>query len=70
MNDVAADVGQPEVAALEAVRELQVIEPELMQHRGVQVVDVDTIFRGVPADFVGRSVDLTAFECRRRPSTC
>ena len=36
-------VGEAEVAALETVGEPFVVEAELMQQRGVQVVDVDGI---------------------------
>src|SRR5262249_31764641 len=41
IDDPAADVGQPEVPALEAVREAGVVEAEEAQNRGVVVVDVD-----------------------------
>src|SRR5689334_13499171 len=40
-HDLAADVGQAEIAALETVGQLRVIEAEEVQDRGVQVVDVD-----------------------------
>ena len=43
-DDVAADVGQPEVSTLKAVGELEVIESEGMQHRGVEVIDVYLVF--------------------------
>ena len=36
-------IGQPEVAALEAVGQLRVIEAEQVQNRRVQVVDVDRV---------------------------
>ena len=36
-------VGQPEVAALEAVGQPLVVEAEQVQDRGVQVVDVDLV---------------------------
>ena len=41
-------VGQAEIAVLEAIGQLGVVEAEQVQDRGVEVVDVD---------FVGRRVD-------------
>ena len=54
------DVGQAEVAALEAEGELQVVEAEQVQDRGLQVVDVDAVFDGVEAELVGRADRLAA----------
>src|SRR5262245_37646412 len=39
-NHVAVHVGQAEVAALEAIGQLLVVDAEAVQDRGVQVVDV------------------------------
>jgi len=50
------DVGQPKVAAGEAEGEFGVVEAEEVQDRGVQVVDVDAVFDGFVAEFVGRAV--------------
>ena len=52
-HELTVDVGEAEVAALEAVGQLRVIEAEEVQHRGVQVVDVDRVLDGVVAEFVG-----------------
>ena len=49
-------VGQAEVAAGVAIGELLVVEAQEVQDRRVQVVNVDAIFDGVPAEFVGRPV--------------
>ena len=46
-------VGQAEVAALEAVGQPRVVEAEQVQHRGVQVVDVDPVLDDVEAEVVG-----------------
>ena len=48
-HHVSMHVGQAEIAALEAVGQLGVVEAEQVQDRGVQVVGVD---------FVGRRVDV------------
>src|SRR5688500_14704772 len=53
LDDVAVDVGETEVTTLETVRQLLVIEPELVQDRGVEVVDVDLVPSDVEAEFVG-----------------
>ena len=53
MDHVAADVGQAEVAALELVGQPLVVDAEQVQHRGVQVVDVDDVLDGVVAELVG-----------------
>ena len=41
-----ADVGQAEVAALEAVGQLRVVEAEEVEDRGLEVVDVDAVLDG------------------------
>ena len=51
-------VGEAEVAALEAVGELLVVEAEQVQDGGVQVVDVDLALDDAEAEFVGRAVDV------------
>ncbi len=43
LHHLAADVGQPEVAALEAIGQLEMVEAEQVQDRGLQVVDVDSV---------------------------
>src|SRR5687767_1634860 len=55
-DDVAVDVGEAEVSAGVAVGELFVVEAEEVKHGGVEVVDVDFVFGGFEAEFVGRTV--------------
>jgi hypothetical protein len=45
------------------------VQAKLMQHRGVQIVDVHLVFGHVPADIIGGSVNLAAFDSAR-PSSC
>ena len=52
----AAHVGQPEVAALEAVGQPRVVDAQQVQDRGVQVVDVDRVLDGGVAELVGLAV--------------
>ena len=44
-DDLPVDVGQAEVAALEAVGEPLVVDAQAVQDRGVQIVDVDRACR-------------------------
>src|SRR5438128_9612103 len=46
-HDFSFHVGQAEISALEAKRQLRVIETEQVQDRGVQVVDVDFVLHDV-----------------------
>ena len=52
-DDFSGDVRQSHVEAAEADGEFQVVHPEQVQQRGVEVVDVDGIFHRGPAQFVG-----------------
>ena len=51
-HHIPMHVGQTEIAALEAVGQLGVVEAEQVQDRGVEVVDVDFVRRGVEAELV------------------
>src|SRR5690348_5911288 len=55
-----AHVGQAEVAALETIGQLQVIQAEQVQDGGMEIVDVDLVLDGVPADLVGLAEHLAA----------
>lgn len=59
-------VGNSEVAALVAVGELLVVEVELVEKRGLQVVDVDVdgVARDTAAEVVGFAVGQAAAEVR------
>src|SRR3954467_3520727 len=52
-DDLAADVGEPEVAPLEAVGQPGGVEAEQGEDRGVQVGHVDAVLDGVEAEAVG-----------------
>ena len=49
-------IGQAEVAALELVGQPGVVDAQAVQHRGVQVVDVDRVANDVVAVVVGLAV--------------
>ena len=55
---VAGRIGEPEVTPGIAIRQLHVIEAHQRQHRGVEVVNVHAVFRGVVAKVVGGAVDV------------
>ena len=54
------DVGEAEVAAGVVVGEFLVIEAEEVENGGLEIVDVDGVFGGGEAEFVGGAVDVTA----------
>ena len=54
--DVTADVGQTEAASLVTERQLFVIDPEQMENRGLQIMDVDRVLRDVISEFVSAAV--------------
>src|SRR5262245_32664989 len=54
---VSVDIGEAEVAALEAEGELRVLQAQQMEDRRVDVVDVAGIFDGREAEFVGFTED-------------
>ena len=63
------DAGQLLVEPLVAVREPLVVEAQQVQHRGVEVVDVDRVLDDVVGEVVGLAVDRARPASRRRPST-
>lgn len=54
-------IRQPEVAALETVRELRVIEAEQVQHRGVEIVHGNFVDHGLVTEVVRLAVAESAF---------
>ena len=44
-HDIPVHIRQPEIAALEAIGQLRVVEAEQVQNGGVQIVDVDFVLR-------------------------
>ena len=50
------NIRKAEIAALEAVGELLVIDAQLMENGGVEIVNVDDVFHGVVAEVVGFAV--------------
>ena len=55
-------IGEAEIAALETMRQLGVIEAEEMQDRGMQIVDVNFAFGGEETEIVCRAVANAGFD--------
>src|SRR5437867_11840266 len=62
VDDVAVYVGEAEVAALELVDQLLVVDAQQAEHGGVEVMDVDGVFDDVVAVVVGLAVDQARFD--------
>src|SRR6187401_3188153 len=60
LHDAAAHVGEAEVAAAVAVGQALVVDAHEVQNRRVQVVDVDLVLDGVPAEVVGGPIGEAA----------
>src|SRR5262249_10266465 len=56
LHDLAVDIGQAEIAALEFEGQFQMVDAHQVQHRRVQVVNVHDVLGGVVAEFVGLAV--------------
>lgn len=52
-DKVSMDIGEAEVAALKAVGEPEVVEPQEMEQRGMEIVDVDFVFGDIEAEIIG-----------------
>ena len=52
----SANIRESVIPALKSVSEFEVVESKLVQHGGVQVVDVHPIFSRVPPDFICFSI--------------
>src|ERR1700722_14274317 len=52
VDDVAVDIREAKVAALEAIGQLLVIEAEQMQNGGVQIMHVDFVLAGIEAKII------------------
>src|SRR5437762_10124401 len=61
-DEFAFNVGEAEIAALEAIGQFGVIESEEMQECGVKVVNVDLVFDDVESEFVGLAEADAGFE--------
>ena len=56
LDDIPVHVGQPEVAALEAIGQPRVVKAHEVQDRGLEIVDVHPVVDGVVSQVVGCAV--------------
>jgi hypothetical protein len=61
-DNLAANVGQPEVAPEMAVRQPLVVQAEAVEDGGLQIVDMHAILHNLQAEFVRLADDLSAFD--------
>lgn len=52
-DDLTVDIGQADVSPAKAECQLAVVEPELVQNRGMQVVNRDGVLRDRVPELVG-----------------
>ena len=56
-HHAAVNIGQTKVASGVPIRQFRVVQTEQVQHRGVQIMDVDSPLDGAVAVFIARPVD-------------
>jgi hypothetical protein len=61
-DDVAVDVGQAVVPALEAEGETGVVESQAVQQGGLQIVDMDFVTDDAEAQVVRSTVDIASLD--------
>ena len=66
MKDVSFNIGQTEIAAVEAIRKLGVVNAHLVQNRGMNVMSVDSVFHRLVAEFICGAVLGASFESASR----
>ena len=52
-HDFTMNVGQAIVASLKAIRQPLMVDSQQMQQRGLQIMNVDTVFDGVVTQIIG-----------------
>src|SRR5262245_4878338 len=60
LDHFAANVCQPEIASLESVRDICMVQSKQVENRGMEVVHVHRVLRDAPPDFVRLADDLSA----------
>src|SRR5579871_360000 len=65
-DDLSGNVRQTEIATLEFVSQLPMVDAEEMEDRRVEIVDVHDVRDGSVAQFVGRAVADASFDASAR----
>src|SRR5436190_1047291 len=66
LDNVAGHIGETEVPAAVAVGKPGMIDPQLVQYCGVQIMHVHALLGGLKAEIVGGAVSNAAFETAAR----
>ena len=62
LNNMAMDIRQPEITALETIRQTLVIDAHQMQNRRMEIVNMDDIFGHVNPVWIGFSIGDARFD--------
>ena len=65
-HHLAMNIGQPIVTPLKFVCETFVVDPKLVQDRGLQIVDVDGLINDIVAKVIRRSIHHPALDAATR----
>ena len=66
MHNASVNVGQADITTAESERQLFMMDPKLMQHGGMNVVNLKRIFRDRVSEFIGLAECCSAFESYTR----
>ena len=69
MKTFPGHVGQPHISSTKGVSQTLVVEPQQVEHRGMQIVHVNFVLHREVAVLVGRAVNHAALYAAARPST-
>ena len=61
-HDISVDIGKAEVSARVTVGQVFVIESHEVKNGSVEIMNMDLVFHGREAEFVGRTVGHTTFD--------
>src|SRR6185437_15824099 len=65
-HHVSKNIGEPIIATAVTVGQFLVVDAHQVKDRGVQVMDVDLVLNGVPAEFIGGAMHDAAFHTAAR----
>jgi hypothetical protein len=61
LDDIPENVGQAKIPTVVTISQFGVIEAQQSQNGGVQVMDLDSVFHCLGAEFVGCAINSAAF---------
>lgn len=69
-DDIAVNVGQPEIATGVTKSQLRVIEAQQLQESRMKIVDVDRVFYRLETKIIGRAVNISSAHTATRQPHC